>query len=74
MKGPHITAERLDHVIEWEGGLVETLQHGIRSEDIEDDQLRTAWIHLRREWERFEPEMYAFEAILNGKLRHSTAS
>ena len=69
-----MTAEELAQAIDWEGGTVEALIYGVRETDIEDEDLAHAWEFLRRQWDRFEVELRAWDAILNGKLREHRKS
>lgn len=63
-----MNAAELDAWIDDEGGVTSMLRRGMDPSHIEDDQLRAAWVYLQEEWNRFEVHVYAFEAILNGKL------
>lgn len=69
-----MTAEDLQQKIDWEGGTIDALIYGVEASDIEDEDLAHAWEFLQRQWERFEVELYAWEAILKGKLRAGTSS
>jgi hypothetical protein len=69
-----LTAEELAQKIDWEGGTVEALIYGVRETDIEDEDLAHAWEFLRRQWDRFEVELRAWDAILNGRLRENRSS
>ena len=54
-----LTNQDVANKIDWEGGIVETLMWGLRSEDIEDDLLAKAWkeledLDLRKVFARIE--------------------
>lgn len=42
--------------IDWEGGPLEALEYGLRSEELtEDGALKDAWVALEQAWIDFEP-------------------
>jgi hypothetical protein len=55
----------LEHKINWEGGVLATLEYGLRPEDIEDEGLRAAWAELRELHGRIHPLMKTFERLLH---------
>jgi hypothetical protein len=58
-------SDLLAHKINWEGGVLATLDYGLRPEDIEDQQLRTAWAELRELYARIRPLVKSFEQLLH---------
>jgi hypothetical protein len=54
----------LAYKIKWEGGVLATLDYGLRPEDIADEDLRAAWAELRALHARMRPLVRDFEKRL----------
>jgi hypothetical protein len=52
--------------IEWEGGIMEALDYGIRSGDMPDDELRDAWDKLEKAHAAMAPLVAFVEDLLDG--------
>lgn len=63
-----MNADELHAHIQNMGGLGDGTAYHLPPLAIDDALLREAWRHLRLQWQRFEQELYAFEAILDGNL------
>jgi hypothetical protein len=46
---------RLAEKVEWEGGVFATLRYGVRSEEIEDEELRTLWAQMEEHYLAITP-------------------
>lgn len=57
----------LAHKINWEGGVLATLDYGLRPEDIADERLRAAWAELRELHGRIRPLVKSFERLLHDR-------
>ena len=57
----------LAYKIKWEGGILATLDYGLRPEDIADADLREAWSKLVALHSRMRPLVRDFEARLKGR-------
>jgi hypothetical protein len=55
----------LAYKIQWEGGVLATLDYGLQPEDIEDERLRAAWGELRELHGRLRPLVKSFERLLH---------
>lgn len=51
--------------IEWEGGIVDALEYGLKYSDCEPGELRNAWEKLEVKWATIQDEINAVEDILN---------
>jgi hypothetical protein len=54
----------LAYKVNWEGGVLATLDYGLRPEDIADEDLRAAWVELRALHARMKPLIKGFEKRL----------
>lgn len=50
--------------IEWEGGIPDALEYGLKSEDCEPGELRNAWKDLEDRWKTLQKPMSVVERIL----------
>lgn len=50
-----ISAKRLADKVEWEGGVLAALEYGIRSEQIDDSELRSLWSDLEQRYRSLTP-------------------
>lgn len=57
----------LAYKIRWEGGVLATLDYGLRPEDIADEDLRAAWAELQVLHARMRPLVKAFEKRLKAR-------
>ena len=57
----------LAYKVNWEGGVLATLDYGLRPEDIADRDLRAAWAELRELHARMRPLVKAFERLLQDR-------
>ncbi len=57
----------LAYKITWEGGVLATLDYGLRPEDIADPDLRAAWAELRALHARMRPLIKDFEKRLKAR-------
>lgn len=54
--------------VEWEGGVLDALDYGLRADDLDDSnpELKAAWRDLARRWaEDFEPGLRNVERMLD---------
>lgn len=52
-----ITLRRLAHKVGWEGGILATIDFGIRSGDIEDQEVAKLWAEIEALYDRMVPVM-----------------
>jgi hypothetical protein len=57
---------RLATKVEWEGGVLEAIQYGIKGADIADPRVAEEWRQLEQMWSAMEPALVA----MNKRLRH----
>jgi len=51
--------------VEWEGGIEEALQYGLRSTDIDDNpELEAAWAEMEKVWAEWQVYVRAVEELL----------
>ena len=55
---------RLAEKVAWEGGVFAALRYGIRSEDIDDAQLRKLWAKMERNYRAITPIAVEIAAAL----------
>jgi hypothetical protein len=55
--------------IQWEGGVFATLEYGIRSDDIEDFELRVQWQALETLYDEMRPLIVEFARALKAGAR-----
>jgi hypothetical protein len=55
--------------IKWEGGVLSTLEYGLRSEDIADPDLRVQWQALETLYAEIRPLIVEFRRCLEGQVR-----
>lgn len=67
----HMSAERFAAKVEWEGGITDALDYGLKADDLpehSDDpltaDLRAAWKALRSKWDALQDEIREVEEIL----------
>lgn len=65
-----LTLPRLAAKVAWEGGLVATLDYGVRSDDIDDPETAALW----RELEHLYDEMTPLMAQLDLRIRRARAA
>jgi hypothetical protein len=46
---------RLAEKVEWEGGVFATLRYGVRSEEIDDEELRALWAQMEEHYLAITP-------------------
>ena len=46
---------RLAEKVEWEGGVFATLRYGVRSDEIEDEELRSLWAEMEQHYLAITP-------------------
>lgn len=61
-----MTPEEFIAKIEWEGGVLDALEYGLRAEDLDDSdpELKGAWSDLRNDWVNFEPALRNVEEMV----------
>ena len=65
-----LTLRRLAHKVGWEGGILATLDYGIRSDDIDDPEVAALWADLEQLYLRMAPIMGA----LDRRIREARAA
>lgn len=60
-------ANALRAKIEWEGGVLDAMDYGIRDDDIEDEELATAWADMSLAYADLSDDIFEFEETLNEK-------
>jgi hypothetical protein len=53
--------------INWEGGIIATLEYGLQSDDIADPKLRAQWEAMESLWDQMRPLIRAFQLSLREK-------
>jgi hypothetical protein len=61
--------ERLAAKVEWEGGVLATLDYGLRSDDIADPELRQAWADVESAYRAMTPLVQRVTRLLKGGER-----
>lgn len=61
--------DRLATKVEWEGGVLAAIEYGIRSNMIEDKDLRAVWKELEERYLALTPIVDRLEEMLTNKLR-----
>ncbi len=56
--------ELLAYKVRWEGGVLATLDYGLKAEDIGDPELRSAWAEMRELHQKLRPLVSSFESLL----------
>jgi hypothetical protein len=59
-----MTVRRLAQKVQWEGGVLDALQYGIRADEIDDPDVSEAWRKLESLWAELESAAYAMELRL----------
>lgn len=62
---PTMTRQQVRDKVEWEGGVVSTLNYGLRAEDIADPKLASLW----SEAQQIQFELSSVVAEINQSLR-----
>lgn len=65
MARPTMTPQQVRDKVEWEGGVVSTLNYGLRAEDIGDTKLASLW----SEAQQIHAELSSVVAEINQSLR-----
>jgi hypothetical protein len=65
---------QLRNKIDWEGGVVEAMDYGIRDSDIDDEDLSELWYEMQVEWDVLSANISDFMDLLNSKLDDSDLS
>lgn len=55
---------RLAEKVDWEGGVIEALEYGIRSGDIADPEVATVWRRVEQLWSELRPAVRQIERTL----------
>jgi hypothetical protein len=64
---PGYTRDLLASKIQWEGGIIATLEYGLRSEDIEDGHLRVIWRDLEVLYDKMRPKIVEMRRALTAE-------
>lgn len=61
-----MTPEEFAAKVEWEGGVTEALEYGLRENEMDDSDpaFQTAWAVLREQWDIVRPHIDKVEQIL----------
>ncbi len=59
-----LTLRRLAEKVDWEGGVIEALEYGIRSSDIADPEVATVWRRVEQLWTELRPAVRQIERSL----------
>lgn len=55
--------------IEWEGGIIDALDYGLKPDDCEPGPMRDAWAALYAKWKDLLPEMRTVELMVEDRVR-----
>lgn len=50
--------------VEWEGGVIEALEYGLKPTDAPEGPIRDAWTRVYDLWQQFEPAMGQVNELL----------
>jgi hypothetical protein len=64
-----MSRERLASKVEWEGGVLAALEYGIRSDLIQDADIRTLWQDLETRYLELTPIVDQLEQLLAKSIR-----
>jgi hypothetical protein len=59
---------RLARKVQWEGGVLEAVQYGIRAEQIADPELSASWRRIEEMWASLQPAVAAVDGRLGREL------
>lgn len=59
-----LSTGRLAQKVNWEGGVLEAVQYGIKSIDIADPVIARKWKRLEALWSKLEPELVDVSRLL----------
>lgn len=59
-----MTAANFNGKIEWEGGIIEALDYGLKPTDAPEGPLRDAWTRAYELWQQMEPVISEINALL----------
>lgn len=63
-RNPGYTRDLLASKIEWEGGIIATLEYGLRSEEIGDIYLRVVWRDMEVLYDKIRPKIVEMRRAL----------
>jgi hypothetical protein len=55
--------------VEWEGGILEALDYGLKPTDVVKGTVREAWTRLYQLWQQIEPIVEEVDRLLDGVER-----
>jgi hypothetical protein len=64
---------RLAKKVEWEGGVLEAVQYGVTSDQIEDPELAAAWKEIESMWQALQPALARIDKSLSQARRANAA-
>ena len=64
-----MTARDLAQKVHWEGGIVATLEYGIRSDEIDDPELAALWRRMEKLYDELRPALDITDRMLRAARR-----
>ena len=61
-----MTPDEFVNKVDWEGGVLDALEYGLRSTELDDSNpaLKGGWIELEKAWVDFEPLLHGVEQLV----------
>ena len=66
MADEQMTPQEFVRKVDWEGGVIDALDYGLRAKDMDDSNpaFKAGWQELERLWLDFEPMLRAMETMI----------
>ena len=62
------TEKEFAQKIDWEGGVIDALEYGLKSTDVEPGDLRDAWKTLQYWWDHLEGDLSVVQRMIDDLL------
>jgi hypothetical protein len=62
--GYKLSTGRLAQKVDWEGGVLEAIQYGVKAAEIEDPAIARRWKRLEQLWLKMEPDLVTLARTL----------
>lgn len=64
-----LAVDQLAYKIQWEGGVLDAIEYGIKADEIEDVEIRALWDEVETGYRRLWPLIHEIEMQIGARLK-----